>query len=197
MSLDENWIWYPLTPASVPAGARISAGKSGSVLMSLPSSADVSVNCIPASCIPSPLSPAKRIVTDGSLVMVRWRIDADDSAVAGMPGGTATCTLTDETGEGTPGEGTVLMGCPMKACAAARHHGHPLAADGLATVLLESPRQSSHGFNQGDNSPAASPGGGQVIKTHLYDLPTISASTEVKALLKPQGPLSNLLRQEG
>src|SRR5688500_963322 len=69
MSLDENWIWYPLTPASVPAGARISAGKSGSVLMSLPTSADVSVNCVPASCIPSPLSPAKRIVTDGSVVI--------------------------------------------------------------------------------------------------------------------------------
>src|SRR5688500_19567543 len=36
--------------------------------MSLPTSADVSVNCVPASCIPSPLSPQKRIVTDGSVV---------------------------------------------------------------------------------------------------------------------------------
>jgi len=25
-SLEENWIWKPLTPGSVPAGARISAG---------------------------------------------------------------------------------------------------------------------------------------------------------------------------
>ena len=28
-SLDEKWTWNPLTPGSVPAGARISAGKSG------------------------------------------------------------------------------------------------------------------------------------------------------------------------
>src|SRR5687767_15508638 len=68
MSVLENWIWYPETPASVPAGARISAGKSGNVLMSLPTRAEVSVNCVPASCIPSPESPAKRIVTLGSFV---------------------------------------------------------------------------------------------------------------------------------
>ena len=30
-SVDENCIWKPLTPGSVPAGARISAGKSGKV----------------------------------------------------------------------------------------------------------------------------------------------------------------------
>src|SRR5688572_32183750 len=35
--------------------------------MSLPIIAEVSVNCIPASCMPSPESPAKRTVTDGSL----------------------------------------------------------------------------------------------------------------------------------
>ena len=34
--------------------------------MSLPTRADVSVNCVPASCMPSPESPAKRMVTDGS-----------------------------------------------------------------------------------------------------------------------------------
>ena len=32
----EKWIWNPETPGSEPAGARISAGKSGNVLMSLP-----------------------------------------------------------------------------------------------------------------------------------------------------------------
>ena len=32
----EKLIWNALTPASDPAGARISAGKSGSVLKSLP-----------------------------------------------------------------------------------------------------------------------------------------------------------------
>ena len=36
MSLELKLIWKPDTPGSEPAGARISAGKSGSVLMSLP-----------------------------------------------------------------------------------------------------------------------------------------------------------------
>ena len=63
MSVLLNEIWKPLTPGSEPAGARISAGKSGSVLMSLPKTAAVRVNWVPVSCIPSPESPAKRIVT--------------------------------------------------------------------------------------------------------------------------------------
>ena len=66
MSFDEKLIWKPLTPGSEPAGARISAGKSGSVLMSLPKTAAVRVNCVPVSCMPSPESPAKRIVTRSS-----------------------------------------------------------------------------------------------------------------------------------
>jgi hypothetical protein len=36
MSWSEMWTWKADTPASVPAGARISAGKSGSVAKSLP-----------------------------------------------------------------------------------------------------------------------------------------------------------------
>ena len=66
MSLDEKLIWKPETPGSEPAGARISAGKSGSVLMSLPKTAAVRVNCVPVSCIPSPESPANRMVTRSS-----------------------------------------------------------------------------------------------------------------------------------
>src|SRR3989338_4587932 len=64
MMLSENCIWKLETPGSVPMGARISAGNSGSVEMSLPIKADVSVNCEPVSCMPSPESPAKRTVTD-------------------------------------------------------------------------------------------------------------------------------------
>ena len=44
MSWSEKWIWKPETPGSEPAGARISAGKSGSVEMSLPSTAVSVVN---------------------------------------------------------------------------------------------------------------------------------------------------------
>jgi hypothetical protein len=63
ISLEEKLSWKLDTPASVPAGARISAGKSGVVAMSLPASADSEVNCIPTNCIPSPESPANRITT--------------------------------------------------------------------------------------------------------------------------------------
>ena len=36
MSWSEMWTWNADTPASVPAGARISAGKSGNVARSFP-----------------------------------------------------------------------------------------------------------------------------------------------------------------
>src|SRR3954449_11481088 len=63
MSWSAKWSWKPETPGSDPAGARISAGKSGSVEMSLPRSAVSEVNCEPVSCMPSPESPAKRTIT--------------------------------------------------------------------------------------------------------------------------------------
>ena len=66
MSWLEKWTWNPETPGRVPAGARISAGKSGNVAMSLPSRAEVLVNWVPASCMPSPESPANRMVTDST-----------------------------------------------------------------------------------------------------------------------------------
>src|SRR5688572_32924639 len=55
--------WNAETPASVPAGARISAGNSGNVARSLPNCALTLVNRSPVSCIPSPESPAKRTTT--------------------------------------------------------------------------------------------------------------------------------------
>src|SRR4051794_4296350 len=63
MSREAKWIWNADTPATVPAGARISAGKSGRVARSLPKTAVASVNRLPASCIPSPESPAIRTTT--------------------------------------------------------------------------------------------------------------------------------------
>jgi hypothetical protein len=59
-----KWTWKPETPKVVPAGARISAGKSGRVDRSLPIRAVDSENCEPVSCMPSPESPAKRITTE-------------------------------------------------------------------------------------------------------------------------------------
>ena len=62
-SWSANWTWKLDTPGNVPAGARISAGKLGSVDRSLPRPAVSEVNRSPVNCIPSPESPANRITT--------------------------------------------------------------------------------------------------------------------------------------
>ena len=67
MSNEENLTWNEDTPGRVPAGARISAGKSGNVARSLPTIALVLENWFPVSCIPSPESPAKRITTSSTV----------------------------------------------------------------------------------------------------------------------------------
>ena len=63
MSWSEMCTWKADTPARVPAGARISAGKSGSVARSFPNMALALVKRSPVSCMPSPESPAKRMIT--------------------------------------------------------------------------------------------------------------------------------------
>src|SRR5258708_5858645 len=55
--------WKLDAPGRVPAGALISAGKLGSVDRSLPNLAVSWVNLSPASCMPSPESPANLIMT--------------------------------------------------------------------------------------------------------------------------------------
>ena len=67
MSWSEMCTWNDDTPAIVPAGARISAGKLGSVARSLPNAALTSVKRSPTSCMPSPESPANRITTRSSV----------------------------------------------------------------------------------------------------------------------------------
>src|SRR5438270_1672589 len=66
MSWSAKCSWKPDTPGSEPAGARISAGKSGNVARSFPAIAVSEVNRPPVSCIPSPESPAKRMTTESS-----------------------------------------------------------------------------------------------------------------------------------
>src|SRR5580692_130037 len=72
-SFDEKWTWNPLTPGSVPAGARISAGKSGKVARSFPKRAAVLVNWLPVICIPSPESPQKRMTAFSTVSRRRSR----------------------------------------------------------------------------------------------------------------------------
>ncbi len=66
MSWSAKCSWKLDTPGSVPAGARISAGKFGRVDRSLPKDAVSEVNRSPVSCIPSPESPANRMITRSS-----------------------------------------------------------------------------------------------------------------------------------
>ena len=66
MSWSAKWTWNDETPGSVPCGARISAGKFGRVERSLPKAADSWVKRSPVSCMPSPESPAKRMMTRSS-----------------------------------------------------------------------------------------------------------------------------------
>ena len=66
MSWSAKCSWKELTPGRVPVGARISAGKFGSVDRSLPKDAVSLVNRLPVSCMPSPESPASRMTTRSS-----------------------------------------------------------------------------------------------------------------------------------
>src|SRR3954447_19784178 len=66
MSWSAKCSWKELTPGRVPVGARISAGKLGSVDRSLPKLAVSLVNRLPVSCMPSPESPASRMTTRSS-----------------------------------------------------------------------------------------------------------------------------------
>src|SRR5579871_2636452 len=80
------WIWNADTPARVPAGARISAGKSGSVARSFPNGARTDVKRSPVSCMPSPESPAKRMTTSGSCSVALWIVARSAvSVIAGYP----------------------------------------------------------------------------------------------------------------
>src|SRR2546426_8358195 len=70
-STPPKWIWKADTPYVVPAGARISAGKSGKVVRSFPARAASTVKREPVTCIPSPESPAKRTTTDSRACRAR------------------------------------------------------------------------------------------------------------------------------
>ncbi|GIU87861.1 MAG: hypothetical protein KatS3mg009_2376 [Acidimicrobiia bacterium] len=101
MSWSEMWTWNDETPAIVPAGARISAGKFGRVARSFPNAALSSVKRSPTSCIPSPESPANLITTRSSCwarsvgfatsvtvdLGFRGRTGSGDHCSAGYPAG--------------------------------------------------------------------------------------------------------------
>src|SRR5256885_8133492 len=57
MSWSEMWTWKAETPATVPAGARISAGKAGVVGGLVPKAALTSVHRPPVSFMPAPGVP--------------------------------------------------------------------------------------------------------------------------------------------
>ena len=111
--------WKLLTPGRVPWGARISAGKLGSVDRSLPIAAVSLVKRSPVSCIPSPESPAKRITTRSSvwtdlLLTVHPGSVGERSVVLCLPScrGRSVFHRTSR--------GRCLHGCPRGRCAGRR-----------------------------------------------------------------------------
>ena len=90
MSWSAKCNWKLDTPGSVPAGARISAGKFGNVDKSLPNAAVSWVKRSPVSCMPSPESPAKRMMTRSScwtcLVTEEDLLDAQHPSWGRRPG---------------------------------------------------------------------------------------------------------------
>src|SRR4051794_3544829 len=89
ISWSEMWIWNAETPARDPAGARISAGNSGSVARSFPTNALTDVKRSPVSCMPSPESPAKRMITRSRSTASRVRSAVSDTVVLFLLGAVA------------------------------------------------------------------------------------------------------------
>src|SRR5215211_4445457 len=88
MSWSAKCSWKELTPGRVPVGARISAGKFGSVERSLPKDAVSLVKRLPVSCMPSPESPANRMTTRSSSTTLFTRPPgAEDGARSAGAGG--------------------------------------------------------------------------------------------------------------
>ena len=98
MSWSAKCSWKELTPGRVPVGARISAGKFGSVDRSLPKLAVSLVNRLPVSCMPSPESPASRMTTRSS-----------STTLFTSPPGAELCTVAAASGVGVPAASRV--GC--------------------------------------------------------------------------------------
>src|SRR3954463_14500529 len=89
MSWSAKCSWKELTPGRVPVGARISAGKLGSVDRSLPNVAVSLVKRPPVSCMPSPESPASRMTTRSSSTTLLTRPPgAELWAARSIPGAT-------------------------------------------------------------------------------------------------------------
>src|SRR5256886_11346566 len=131
MAWSAKWSWKPQPPGSEPAGARISAGKSGRVERSLPTSAVSLVNRPPVSCIPSPESPANRIVTCSSCstcFAIRLHGSADHGEPPRLSGGEQFVWI-----ELVPPAEKVALGIVLGRAV----DGQALGAPGLAAAALE------------------------------------------------------------
>src|SRR3954447_16159081 len=101
--------WKELTPGRVPVGARISAGKFGSVERSLPKDAVSLVNRLPVSCMPSPESPARRMTTRSSSTTL---FTSPPGADVGAASGRSIAVMS-----GLPPPANVTWLCPQAGCA--------------------------------------------------------------------------------
>src|SRR6476661_1899894 len=121
MSWSAKCSWKELTPGRVPVGARISAGKLGSVDRSLPKDAVSLVKRFPVSCMPSPESPASRMTTRSSATTL---LVSPPGALLGMV----------PVISGLPPPAEITCACPQPGCGSGHDHsparGQPDGRDG-------------------------------------------------------------------
>src|SRR4051812_24954102 len=115
MSWSAKCSWKELTPGRVPVGARISAGKFGSVERSFPKDAVSLVNRLPVSCMPSPESPASRMTTRSSATTLLTSPPGAELAVSGAGAPPAMVGLVPVI-SGLPPPAEVTCVCPWQAC---------------------------------------------------------------------------------
>jgi hypothetical protein len=115
MSWSAKCSWKELTPGRVPVGARISAGKFGSVERSLPKDAVSLVNRLPVSCMPSPESPASRMTTRSSSTTVLTSPPVEACGAAIAPGSTSRVGFVFVI-SGLPPPVDITSVCPRPGC---------------------------------------------------------------------------------
>src|SRR4051812_37123490 len=107
MSWSAKCSWKELTPGRVPVGARISAGKLGSVDRSLPKDAVSLVNRLPVSCMPSPESPASRMTTRSRVTTLLTRPPGAEPFAVAEPSDVLVLVICHQ-----PPPGEVTCACP-------------------------------------------------------------------------------------
>src|SRR3954468_14882192 len=148
MSWSAKCSWKELTPGRVPVGARISAGKFGSVDRSLPKDAVSLVNRLPVSCMPSPESPASRMTTRSRVTTLLTSPPGAEPFAVVDPSGVLVLVISHQ-----PPPSEVTCACPR---VGVRPDTPPPAAPAGAPERVPrrgSPRPGERPFPRGNGGP--------------------------------------------